>query len=544
MYPSHPTVTERDADFELDAADLRRRLFERDDAPRRAGKAAAKLDIALAVTETVRARVTAEESFALDPDVVIGQLRTAEAGHGSAVVRAFCTVAPFVAGDLIALAAAGLLASFVVPLVAPAAVAVAAPHPAAWVFAAAVLVPLLVTYWLGGLYSELWLHPVIELRHLTHLTSVCLLAAGTAGLLAPPLFLWCAVVWPAALVLVPLARAVVRTVCARRDGWGYRTLIIGSTSLAKAVLRSPKSGLRPVLMTDPQTGCRTSVLPVVNDPDTLRSLVQVEGIRHAVVSLPDFPSADLARAIDLYAGVIPHMLVLSDSSTLPALWSTSRSSGRLSGIEVRNGLLFATLQWLKRLLDLTVSLAVLVVGAPLLAGIILAIKLTDPGPVFFGHTRIGQHGRRFKTWKFRTMRVGADALLNEHLALHPAAQIEWEQTQKLRDDPRVTRVGRFLRRTSLDELPQIWNVLRGEMSLVGPRPIVDDEVWRYGDVIRLYAAVKPGITGLWQASGRTDLSYDDRVLLDQFYVRHWSPWLDVFVLAKTVVALLCREGAY
>jgi Undecaprenyl-phosphate galactose phosphotransferase WbaP len=351
-------------------------------------------------------------------------------------------------------------------------------------------------------------------------------------------------VWPAALVLVPLSRALVRSTCARRDGWGYRTLIIGSTSLAQAVLRSPKSALRPVLMTDPQTGCRTSVLPVVNDPDTLRSLVQVEGIRHAVVSLPEFPTSDLARAIDRYAAVIPHMLVLSDSSTLPALWSTSRSSGRLSGIEVRNGLLLVTLQRLKRLVDLSVSLAAIVFGAPLLAGIILAIKLTDGGPVFFGHTRIGQHGRRFKTWKFRTMRVGADALLREHLARNPAAQIEWEETHKLRHDPRVTRVGRFLRRTSLDELPQLWNVLRGEMSLVGPRPIVDDEVWRYGDVIQLYAAVKPGITGLWQASGRTDLSYDDRVLLDQFYVRHWSPWLDVFVLAKTVVALLCREGAY
>ena len=140
--------------------------------------------------------------------------------------------------------------------------------------------------------------------------------------------------------------------------------------------------------------------------------------------------------------------------------------------------------------------------------------------------------------------MNADVFLREYLARDPVARREWEQTQKLRDDPRVTAFGRFLRRTSLDELPQVWNVLRGEMSLVGPRPIVRDEVWRYGAAIRLYAAVKPGITGLWQVSGRTDTSYAERVLLDEFYVRHWSPWLDLYVLARTVVALVWHSGAY
>jgi lipopolysaccharide/colanic/teichoic acid biosynthesis glycosyltransferase len=142
------------------------------------------------------------------------------------------------------------------------------------------------------------------------------------------------------------------------------------------------------------------------------------------------------------------------------------------------------------------------------------------------------------------MRGNADTLLEEYLANDPTAREEWNQSHKLRRDPRVTRIGRFLRNTSLDELPQIWNVLKGEMSLVGPRPIVDEEIWHYGDAIRLYMTVKPGITGLWQASGRTELNYDDRVLLDQFYVRHWSPWLDAFVLAKTVIALMRRDGAY
>jgi lipopolysaccharide/colanic/teichoic acid biosynthesis glycosyltransferase len=190
------------------------------------------------------------------------------------------------------------------------------------------------------------------------------------------------------------------------------------------------------------------------------------------------------------------------------------------------------------------ALGVLVGGLPLLAGIALLVKLSSPGPVLYGHRRVGRYGRHFTAWKFRTMYRGADKLLHQHFERFPAARLEWERDQKLRNDPRVTHVGRFLRRLSLDELPQMWNVLRGEMSVVGPRPIVDDEVEKYGESFRLYAGVKPGITGLWQVSGRTDVGYEMRVRLDEFYVRHWSPWLDAYLLARTMVALLCRRGAY
>ena len=168
----------------------------------------------------------------------------------------------------------------------------------------------------------------------------------------------------------------------------------------------------------------------------------------------------------------------------------------------------------------------------------LAVRCLGPGPVLFSHVRIGRHGRLFKAWKFRTMRADGDVVLREHLATDPAARAEWARDHKLTRDPRVTPVGRFLRKSSLDELPQLWNVLRGEMSLVGPRPIVEAEVWRYGNVFRLYTTVKPGVTGLWQVSGRNDIGYDERVQLDEFYIRHWSLWLDVYIFAKTVVALL------
>jgi Undecaprenyl-phosphate galactose phosphotransferase WbaP len=248
--------------------------------------------------------------------------------------------------------------------------------------------------------------------------------------------------------------------------------------------------------------------------------------------------------VENYSRFVPHLLVLSDCSTLPMLWSATRNGGRLSGIEVRNGLLLATLQAFKRAFDVVVALIGLMAGLPVMLLLAALVKLSGPGPVFYLHTRVGRRGRPFKACKFRTMRVNGDEILREHLAGFAAARAEWESARKLRRDPRVTAVGRFLRVTSLDELPQLWNVLKGEMSLVGPRPIVESEIAYYGKVFKLYTTAKPGITGLWQVSGRNDVGYDERVKLDEFYVRHWSPWLDVYILAKTIAALLQRRGAY
>jgi Undecaprenyl-phosphate galactose phosphotransferase WbaP len=266
-------------------------------------------------------------------------------------------------------------------------------------------------------------------------------------------------------------------------------------------------------------------------------------VRHAVLCTSDFSAAKVTRAFDEYGELASHLLVVCDTPPLPALWGAQRVCG-LGAMEVRNGLLLAPLRAAKRATDVAIALIALTVGMPLFALIALLVKLSGPGGVLFGHRRLGRGGRPFTAWKFRTMHRGADVLLRQHFERFPWARLEWERDQKLREDPRVTRVGRFLRQFSLDELPQMWNVLRGDMSVVGPRPIVDDEVARYGESFERYAGVKPGITGLWQVSGRTDLGYEMRVKLDEFYVRHWSPWLDAYVIARTVVALLCRRGAY
>ncbi|RYE09981.1 MAG: sugar transferase [Hyphomicrobiales bacterium] len=199
---------------------------------------------------------------------------------------------------------------------------------------------------------------------------------------------------------------------------------------------------------------------------------------------------------------------------------------------------------LKRAFDFTCALLMLIAFLPLMGFVALLMQSFDRGPVLFGHSRIGFNGRVFKCLKFRSMVPDAAEVLERHLAENPAARAEWDASQKLRDDPRVTALGRFLRSTSLDELPQLINVLRGDMSLVGPRPIVHAELPRYGSDVEAYMAARPGITGLWQVSGRSDTDYDRRVQLDSEYVQNWSLFGDVAILLRTVKVVFSRSGSY
>lgn len=212
-------------------------------------------------------------------------------------------------------------------------------------------------------------------------------------------------------------------------------------------------------------------------------------------------------------------------------------------LTMRNNLARRLPRLIKRCFDLVVSISVLVLGSPLF--LFIAFKVGKSGrPIFFGHTRIGQHNQPFKCYKFRTMAPNADKLLAELLASSTEARAEWERDFKLKNDPRITPIGHFLRKTSLDEIPQLWNVLKGDMSLVGPRPVVTAELERYGNQVEYYLEAKPGVTGLWQISGRNDVSYDTRVYLDAWYVKNWSLFNDIVILFRTVKVIFRRDGAY
>ncbi|MEL6510944.1 MAG: sugar transferase [Pseudomonadota bacterium] len=194
--------------------------------------------------------------------------------------------------------------------------------------------------------------------------------------------------------------------------------------------------------------------------------------------------------------------------------------------------------WTKRSFDVSVALTMLIVFSPLIAGLALLVYSSSPGPVLYPHRRVGYRNRPFRCLKLRTMVVNGDEVLKRHLQRSPDACREWEETRKLKDDPRVTPVGHVLRKLSLDELPQLYNVLRGDMSLVGPRPVPNDELQRYGKSSRFYLRARPGITGLWQVSGRNTTTYQRRIAYDRAYVTKFSTATDIAILAQTLPAAI------
>jgi len=198
----------------------------------------------------------------------------------------------------------------------------------------------------------------------------------------------------------------------------------------------------------------------------------------------------------------------------------------------------------KRTLDIVLVLALTPILLPLMLLLSGVVWMSSPGPIFYSHRRIRRNGEFFSMWKFRTMCQNSAEVLEHYLASHPEARAEWNKSHKLKHDPRVTRVGSFMRRYSLDEIPQMWNVITGQMSLVGPRPIVAAEVEKYGDCFGCYCRVKPGLTGLWQVSGRSKLTYDERVALDCEYVERWSLTRDFVILSKTFMSVVNQDGAY
>jgi Undecaprenyl-phosphate galactose phosphotransferase WbaP len=319
-----------------------------------------------------------------------------------------------------------------------------------------------------------------------------------------------------------------------------------SRRLVSALLSDPGLGLKPIAVVDDDAENPASIqgVPVMSGFELSDAFAGSRPFAYAIVATPGVPSSHFLSTIERYGLNFSRILVIPDLSELPNLWVNTTSVGGMLGLEVRQQAFIPERQWPKRLLDLALTIVGGIAGIPLIGLIALWIKWDSRGPVFYCQRRIGKGGKEFRAWKFRSMVTNADQVLHQYLEKHPDLREEWERTHKLRNDPRVTSVGRFLRRTSLDELPQLWNVLKGDMSLVGPRPIVEAEVVRYGANFDLYTKVQSGLTGLWQVSGRNDTSYEERVKLDTFYVRNWSVWLDLCILFRTIGTVLLRKGAY
>ena len=412
-----------------------------------------------------------------------------------------------------------------------------------------------------GLYDSPPPAPPEELRSLAFSTSLAYLGIAiflVMGRGEQPSRLVFAGAWLVSLPLVPLARWQVRRMFADRLWWGTPAVLFGCgevlARLGSYLISHKELGIKPEVRVtglpaplDAGDTCPREDSEVSGDLPLLRSEQQVIAFADrcpyacavVVVSEKDKRHREIEIAARLFSSVL---LVPESFEDLP-FWVRPVEIGRICCLRVRQNLLDARRLFLKRSMDLILSVAGAVLILPLCLIIGVCIRLESPGPVFFRHDRIGRGGRVIRILKFRTMVNDAQEALARHLAANPDLRREWEADQKLRNDPRITRVGAVLRRTSLDELPQLWNVIRGEMSLVGPRPIVQSEVERYGAAFTAYSRVRPGITGLWQVSGRNDLSYDTRVRIDRYYINNWSTCLDLVILAKTVPVVFGKKGA-
>jgi undecaprenyl-phosphate galactose phosphotransferase len=279
---------------------------------------------------------------------------------------------------------------------------------------------------------------------------------------------------------------------------------------------------------------------------TVSNILAKEHFFATIIMLENTGMEHMFQLMDKIQHKVKRILLVPRMTSLPMFNAEVFNSINQKGLIffVRNNLLSDSDRAFKHISDFILALILTLTLAPFLFGLYTWVWFATDGKPIFKQKRVGQDGKIFKIYKFRTMRADAAEQLKKILAADPSAREEWERDHKLKNDPRITRVGHFLRRTSLDELPQLINVLRGQMSLVGPRPIIDEEVVDYGDYIDYYQQVRPGITGLWQVSGRNELSYGERVQLDVWYVRNWSLELDLIILTKTFVAVLLRKGSY
>jgi len=371
-------------------------------------------------------------------------------------------------------------------------------------------------------------------------------------------FLW-TLSWALALILVPLLRSSMKSILLKKGRWALPTVIIGCGDNAVEAWRAMQS--EPLLGFDVKsfiavgesgpaalTVREGEMLPVTRlASGELLAWLEAQGHPHVTVAVTEDELRALQSEIELLSLRYKDLHVIPPLAGLPLFGVSANHffSHEVLMLRVRNNLATPSLMVLKRIFDFCGALFGLLLLSPLFAYVGWQIKRQGgPGAVFFGHVRVGMNGKPFKCWKFRTMVHNSKEVLEQLLATSAEARAEWDKDFKLKDDPRITKIGAFLRKTSLDEIPQLWNVLKGEMSLVGPRPIIDAELERYAERVDFYLEARPGLTGLWQVSGRNETTYAERVALDAWYVKNWNLWYDIAILCKTVRTVLTGKGAY
>ena len=400
--------------------------------------------------------------------------------------------------------------------------------------------------WLFGAYPGVSVHPVDEIKRisLANVSSfLCILVLIALHKSAATSEAICVVACIGSSIAMIWMRVLARQIGSRFAWWGYPVVMFGTSpagfSLMQILKRKPNLGMRPVAIIG---DIELDGMPLCALEDLRR--IALSGVRHAIFATEGLPSVQFNSMMDRLTSEFPNVILIPDNHLLWKTGAQIRDLMGVPGLVVRNNLLDRGCQMVKRLLDLAITSLLLVLLLPCMGLIALMIVAESGFPVFYFQNRLGRNGRSFPMYKFRTMRPNSAEILERHLALDLNLQKEWAENFKLRRDPRVTRVGKMLRKTSLDELPQLWNVLLGDMSIVGPRPIVHAEIALYREAYSLYSKTLPGLTGLWQVSGRSRTTYAERVAYDSFYVRNWSVWMDIYLLGRTIAAVISGDGAY
>lgn len=404
--------------------------------------------------------------------------------------------------------------------------------------------------WLNGLYPGFGLAAVHEMQKIIYVVSLATVFLGVFLFLqqlglaySRSIFIF---TWIFSALFMMLGRFALRNRFSRFDWWGVPLVVVGSEDNVEPVIikmiESRRLGFRPVFYFDPNFRSKAPIkdVPAVETKDELKDIVAQTGIKHVVFTNPI--GKDIASEFTWMRDVFPNILFVMDTASFGSLWVRTIDLHGTLVIETNYHLLNQREKTVKCIIDMFLTMLLLLVTWPVFLILALLIRLDTKGPIFYTQKRLGKDGETFDSIKFRTMFNDAEEKLEELLENDPEAALEYEKYHKLANDPRITRVGKFLRRYSLDELPQLFNVVKGDMNLIGPRSYMPSELPVMGDTAKIILKVRPGLTGWWQVMGRNSTLFKERLQLDEYYISNWSIWLDLYIIIKTVWVILKGEG--
>lgn len=426
-------------------------------------------------------------------------------------------------------------------------------YPAIWLrsfIKYAIFLPLIFcVFYAAGLYPGILLAPEEEVR----LTSLCTFFSlmGVAISITTiksthdfiPIAAALATSWPLATLGIPMGREFCRRLFCRARFWGVPVIIFASgdhyKEITKRLVTRKNFGYRPILIITSDEEHEESFMgiPIMSPDENIFSIIKKLHIKVAIL-------CSYRNNLEIIQTTFRYVIRVPRNQLTASLSLKMKNFGGILGFSSTNYLTKIEAIALKRFIDLSLCLVAAPLVLPVCLIVAAIIKMTSKGPVFYGHKRVGKNRKVIKCWKFRSMCVDAEKRLQEILATDPVRAAEWEKDRKFTDDPRVTKFGRILRKTSLDELPQLWNIFTGEMSFVGPRPVTEPELQKYSNFADYVLSVKPGLSGMWQISGRSDTGYEERINLDTYYIQNWSIWLDIWIIIKTIWVVLKGKGAY